>query len=196
MCGRYALFLNPELRDLFLEMQKNNQKFNTGEIFPTDKAPILMQEYNKLTPEAVKWGFPSYKGKGIIINARAETAPLKPMFRNCILSSRCVIPSSGFYEWSHDGKKTKYLFTLPKSSTLYMAGLFRKFGDETRFVILTTAANDSMAEVHNRMPVVLNRERMGYWVNDTTAALEILKETPPELMKTPEKDQNISNNKK
>ena len=185
MCGRYALFLNPELRDLFYEMQERGRKFKTGEIFPTDRVPVLMREYGKLEPEAVQWGFPSYRGKSVIINARAETAPQKPMFRSCISSGRCVIPSTGFYEWTHDGKKTKYLFRFPNSGALYMAGLFRVFDGEGRFVILTTGANQSMREVHNRMPVVLNKDNLNSWLDDTSAALNILREVPPELLKTP-----------
>lgn len=189
MCGRYVLFGSEELqeiRDIINEVQRKvNGEIKTGEIFPTDRAPVLIQRNGFLSPEAVTWGFPSFHGKGVIINARAETVPEKPMFRNCLATRRCVIPSTGFYEWSHDGAKTKYQFNLPGVSALYMAGLYNKFQGESRFVILTTAANASMADVHSRMPVVLDRVGVEYWMGNERAALELLSEVPPELIKTP-----------
>lgn len=72
-------------------------------------------------PELLAWGFPRFDKKGVVINARAETAPDKPMFRKCLEQRRCVIPSTGFYEWAAD--KTKYRFRLPGEDALYMAGL-------------------------------------------------------------------------
>lgn len=156
MCGRYILFSEPELREIreiIEEMQrKNNGTVKTGEIFPTDKVPILIPIQGTIQPEIFGWGFPSFRGKGVIINARAETVHEKPMFRNCLATCRCVIPSTGFFEWSHGGKRVKYRFNLPKTNALYMAGLYNEFQGERRFVILTTAANSSMAEVHDRMP--------------------------------------------
>lgn len=69
-----------DIRDIIEEVQRKvNGEIKTGEIFPTDKAPILIQQKGVMIPEAVKWGFPGFQGKGIIINARSETAPEKPM---------------------------------------------------------------------------------------------------------------------
>lgn len=188
MCGRYVLFGNEELqeiRDIINEVQRKvNGEIKTGEILPTDRAPVLIQKEGLLSPEAVIWGFPSFHGKGVIINARAETVPEKPMFQNCLASRRCVIPSTGFYEWSHDGQKTKYQFNLPGTRTLYMAGLYDIFEGKERFVILTTAANHSMADIHSRMPVVLDKERIKHWMDNKQTALDLLSEVPPELEKT------------
>lgn len=77
---------------------------------------------------------------------------------------RCVIPASGFYEWSTD--KRKCLFRLPDAQTLYMAGIYEQQQDECRYCILTTEANESVRGSHPRMPVVLQRERKslnGLW---------------------------------
>ena len=189
MCGRYILFSDAEMqdiRDIIDEVQrKTNGDIKTGEIFPTDKAPVLIQQQGIITPEAVKWGFPGFNGKGVIINARAETVQEKPMFRRSLLTKRCVIPSTGFYEWSHDSKKQKYQFNLPGTQSLYMAGLYNEFDGQQRFVILTTNANISMSEVHNRMPVVLNQDKMSRWLFDTQAAIDILSSTPPLLLRQP-----------
>ena len=189
MCGRYVLFGSEELqeiRDIINEVQRKvNGEIKTGEVFPTDRAPVLIQKEGLLSTEAVIWGFPSFHGKGVIINARAETVSEKPIFRNCLAARRCVIPSTGFYEWSHDGNKKKYQFNLPGTGTLYMAGLYNIFEGQERFVILTTAANCSMADVHSRMPVVLDQNRMDCWMNSKEKAIELLSEIPPELVKTP-----------
>lgn len=186
MCGRYVLFSDPELaeiREIIEEVQKQNPEIKTGEIFPTNSAPVLLQENGKLMPEAVKWGYPDFRGKGVIINARGETAPEKPMFRKSIEAKRCIIPSCGFYEWPHSGPKTKYQFNLPGEGVLYMAGLYNDFNGECRFTILTTAANESMQEIHNRMPVVLTRPEMDQWIDSYQGALDILQTGRPALVK-------------
>lgn len=186
MCGRYVLFSADEvqdIRDIIEEVQRKNQDIKTGEIFPTDSAPVLIQENGKLAPKAIKWGFPGFQGKGVIINARAETAPEKPMFRRSLQISRCLIPSCGFFEWTHSGEKKKYQFNLPGSSALYMAGLIGSFGGEQRFVILTAPANQSMIDVHSRMPIVLTRGEMQPWMESYQSALNVLQAKRPELIK-------------
>lgn len=189
MCGRYLLFSGEEaqdIRDILDEVQKRvNGDLKTGEIFPTDKAPVLIRQNGQLVPEAVKWGFPGFRGKGVIINSRAETAPEKPMFRRSLQAARCIIPSCGFYEWTHTGKKEKYRFNLPESSSLYMAGLIGEFSGEQRFVILTAPANSSMAEIHNRMPVVLKKSEIDLWMDSYQGALDVLQTERPELIKRP-----------
>lgn len=186
MCGRYVLLSDPEMaeiRDIIEEVQRKNPEIKTGEIFPTNSAPILMLNGDKLIPEAVKWGFPNFHNKGVVINARAETAPEKPTFRKSLESRRCIIPSTGFYEWSHSGPKTKYQFNLSGERVLYMAGLYNDFDGERRFVILTTDANASMQEIHNRMPVVLTHPEMEQWIGSYQGALDILQSSRPELIK-------------
>jgi putative SOS response-associated peptidase YedK len=189
MCGRYVLIGSEELqeiRDIINEVQRKvNGDIKTGEVFPTDRAPVLIQKEGILSPEAVIWGFPGFHGKGVIINARAETVPEKPMFRDCLVSRRCVIPSTGFYEWSHDCKKIKYQFNLPGAGALYMAGLYNEYQGENRFVIITTAANASMSAIHSRMPVVLDSNQMDRWMSSRETALDLLSEVPPKLVKRP-----------
>ncbi|OCN03390.1 hypothetical protein A7X67_10930 [Clostridium sp. W14A] len=188
MCGRYVLFSDPdlkEIREILEEVQRKNETFQTGEIFPTDKAPVLIRERGAVTPEAIVWGFPHRYNKGVIINARVETVRERSMFRRCLPSRRCVIPSTGFFEWSHDANKVKYQFNLPGTDALYMAGLYDEFQGEKRFVILTTAANFSMQDVHDRMPVVLDGNGRNRWLDDAQSAMELLNRVPPELARIP-----------
>ncbi len=184
MCGRYELYAdgNEELRKI---LDRTEGEFKTGEIFPTDRAPILIQQSGIIRPRAVAWGFPGFRGKSVIINARAETVMEKTMFRRCLERQRCIIPSSGFLEWSHDGEKVKYQFNLPGTEILYMAGLYQVFDGESRFVILTTAANKSMIEVHHRMPIVLNNEAKEHWMESPHEAEQILTKVPPMLVRQP-----------
>jgi len=187
MCGRYTIFSDTEqrdIRDIIDEVQRKvNGELKTGEIFPTDKAPVLIEQQNKITPELFTWGFPNFKSKGVIINARSETLMERPMFRGCLSSKRCVIPSTGFYEWTHTGEKEKYLFNLPDTQALYMAGLYNDFDGERRFVILTMDADSSMADIHNRMPLVLRNDEVNHWIRNQSEAFEILDRKRPLLEK-------------
>ena len=125
----------------------------------------------------MKWGY--LLPGTLVINARAETAAEKPLFRDSVRSRRCLIPSTGFYEW--DGQKRKYLFTLPREGALYMAGLYDRRGSEECYCILTTAPNASMRPIHDRMPLILTGEQRQRWLADADAATEILTVVPPEL---------------
>lgn len=186
MCGRYTFFTENELREIDDIIEKvNNEvqrdKMSTGEIFPTNIVPVLLPHKEEITPRLLTWGFPNFKNSGVIINARSETVHEKPMFRSSLASKRCVIPSTGFYEWDKD--KNKYLFHLSGSPMLYMAGLYHEFDGLIRFVILTTDANNSMAEVHKRMPIVLPKKRIEDWLFDNNAIHDILYSNHPELIK-------------
>lgn len=187
MCGRYSLFDeqdNEEIGKIIAEINRKypNHPIRTGEIFPTNTVPVLTTEGKDLTPKPLIWGFPKYASSGVIINARAETAEEKKTFRQSLFTNRCIVPSTGFYEW--DGQKKKYLFRLPGEQTLYMAGICKEYEGIQRYVILTTAANNSMKAIHNRMPVILPKDKMLMWTSDTVAALDYLHSEMPELVYT------------
>jgi putative SOS response-associated peptidase YedK len=185
MCGRYNFTV--EQSDEILEiLEKLNAKFQnkearTGEVFPTNLAPILIEEGKEVTPTLSTWGFPKFDAKGVIINARAETAFEKKTFRDSLVNRRCIIPSTGFYEW--DSEKQKFMFRLEGTNALYMAGLYSYYRDEMRYVILTTEANESMKDIHNRMPLVIPKEEIGTWITDNQATNDLLKRVPPQLIK-------------
>ena len=183
MCGRYNFTV--EQSDEILEiLEKLNAKYQgkkarTGEVFPTNLAPILIQEDNQVSPVLSVWGFPKFDQKGVIINARAETAFEKRTFRDSLLNRRCIVPSTGFYEWNSE--KEKFLFRMEGTNALYMAGIYTKYGEEMRYVILTTDANDSMKKIHTRMPLVIPKKEIETWVMDGSVTGELLKRVPPQL---------------
>lgn len=181
MCGRY-LFTDEQVEEIRHIAQEIDKKYNAGtwkqgEIFPSAKAPVLLERNGNIQPELLTWGY--QMPKSLIINARAETAGEKPMFRESVVAGRCVIPSTGFYEW--DKQKRKYLFNLPGEGALYMAGLYSIRNGNTSYVILTTEANESMREVHHRMPLVLEKKQVAPWLMQPEATVEFLHMTPPIL---------------
>jgi len=185
MCGRYQFSIDSSETLAQIAREIGRAEF-AGEIFPSSAAPVLRAENGEIHPALFDWGFPM-QDKRLLINARSETAAVKPMFRDSLKARRCVIPSSGFYEW--DAEKHKYFFQLPGDDTLYMAGIYDLREGKPSFCILTTAANPSMQEIHNRMPLLLTKEQVSDWIFDESAALQILNETPPELEKTSDEAQ-------
>lgn len=200
MCGRFN-FTDEQEEEIKAIIREVSARFGgkptkSGEVFPTDTVPIWTDEQDGIKYRPMTWGFPKWDGKGTIINARSETVTEKKTFRESILTRRCVIVSTGFYEWSHPVdkgvKKVKYLFRRPGDNVLYMAGFYKQFeGEDTpRFVILTTAPNDSMRDddnrdmlIHDRMPVILSKNECDAWIADNATMENVLYREGPELVK-------------
>lgn len=191
MCGRYYIESEDDLVEIRAIIQEVQDKLygkpeaaqlKTGEIFPTNIVPIITVDGGV----AMQWGFPKWDGKGVVINARAESANDKNMFRKSLQERRCVVPTTGFYEWRHEGgkNKEKYLFTAPGERMLYLAAIYNIFDGDIlpRFTILTTAANESMKPYHNRMPVLLGVGERDRWISDGNAADTILHRIPAQLV--------------
>ena len=165
MCGRYYIEIeDSELRSIIAQVEKN-AAVNTGEIFPTNNVPVMAPD-GCIT--VMRWGFPRFDGKGVIINARSETAASKAMFARSMKAGRCLVPASWYFEWEKRGaKKVKYALMPPGGSMLWMAGLsrFDLNTGELNFVILTRPAWDGISFIHDRMPVILPSERHDEWLN-------------------------------
>jgi putative SOS response-associated peptidase YedK len=188
MCGRYTIYTDADERELLeilrvIETQgkgKAGIDYKTGEIFPTDRVPLLMRGFNGgMNVTLSNWGF-TLRGSPII-NARRETVAEKPIFRDSLSTMRCIVPSTGFFEWNKS--KTKYLFNMPDVKMVYMAGLWRKYGDSTEFVIITAEANNSVSPVHDRMPLVLPSDKLENWLYDDENAFNLTGFRLPELIK-------------
>ena len=132
-----------------------------------------------LSARQLQWGFPGFDKGKLLINARAESVKDRPTFADSYAQRRCVLPAAGFYEW--DRKKEKVIFTLPDKPLLYLAGIFRPYGPEMRFVILTREANASMAPVHDRMPLILSNSEVEPWISDAAEADRLLAKQLPAL---------------
>ena len=177
MCGRYLFYADPELaeiRRIIEQIEAKGKSFASGENHPSQMAPAVFYDAGHWDADAFQWGFPQYQRSGVLINARSETVLEKPTFRDSFLHRRCVLPAAGFYEW--DSQKHRYLFTQAQTPLLYLAGIYRPLAGANRFVILTTAANDAMRPIHDRMPVTIAHERIMDWCRDEDSALKLIEE--------------------
>lgn len=199
MCGRY--FWTDDAEDAFEEdfpeLAGEAYELRVGDYTPGMKALAVIgkgssvhvnsQAENEdrkssdaeLGTELLQWGFPGFDKGKLLINARAESVKDRPTFADSYAERRCVLPAAGFYEW--DKKKEKVIFTVPESKILYLAGIYRPYGEEKRFVVLTREANASMAPVHDRMPLILSRAEVWPWVNGGSEADDILAKVLPLL---------------
>ncbi len=177
MCGRFTLFLDAEtLRDEFGLVEVPGDYTARYNIAPTMPLAVVTQAENRKV-EWMRWGLvPSWaKDPEIgnkLINARSETLLEKPSFRNAFHRRRCLILADGFYEWKRGEGKTPsipYYFRLADGKPFAFAGLWELWrspeGDELRTcTIITCAANELVAQVHNRMPVMLPADRSFDWL--------------------------------
>ena len=185
MCGRYYFSAEPsddKIRALTDMMDRRYPgAYKTGEIFPGDTAPAIIAIQSRIVSVPAIFGFPGFQGGKLLINARSETAAEKRTFANCLNERRVILPAMGFYEWSHDSQKVKYLFTLDALPVMYLCGLYQVFDGRVRFVILTRAANESMRDVHDRMPVIVDESGVRPYLTDRSAAEAIMASTAPML---------------
>ena len=158
-----------------------------GDVHPSDPAMVITGRKEVLHAEQMRWGFKSYQNNQLLINARSESALQKVSFRDSVSRRRCIIPAKHFYEW--DAQKNKVTFSWNESPVLYMAGFFNQFNGEDRFIILTTAANDSMKKVHDRMPLILPKEQIEEWIYNDEMVDKYLKTEPPMLTSYQEYEQ-------
>ncbi len=178
MCGRYYVDeeMAGEIERLVRSLDKSICPARRRDVFPSQNALILRSCGEGLSAEQMRWGFPGYNDRGLLINARAESALERKTFRECVRNRRCVIPARGFYEWNRE--KEKFRFERKTGGTLFLAGCFEEGKDRDCFVVLTTAANPSVLPVHDRMPLVLEKQEIDDWLLDDRAAETLLHKTP------------------
>ena len=185
MCGRYYFTTNSsdeKLNAISKAMEERYPgEYKTGEIFPGDIVPAVIDRMGKIVAVPAGFGFPGYQDNKLIINARSETAVEKKTFADNLRERRVILPASGFFEWSHDGKKTKYYFTVDSMQAIYLCGIYKIVDGKPRFVILTRAANESMIETHDRMPVIVGENSVRPYLTDRDAAMEIIATVAPML---------------
>ena len=188
MCCRYWTEESPELRVIVEEMNRSSlvRKWHNitavksyGEIRPTDVVPVIAPD--KSGRRAVyprKWG---YTGKGLLMNARAETAGQKPTFREDWEKHRCIVPASWYFEWEHrlgnDGKKytgDKYMIQPKGSAMTWLCGLYRIENGLPVFVILTREPGDEIRFIHDRMPMIMPEDLVNTWIRPDVTPEELL----------------------
>ena len=181
MCGRYYVDDDTakEIEKLVQNLDQSIKINRTGDIFPSQKAAVLRESETGLALDAMEWGFPKFDGKGLLINARSETALERKSFRDSIRQRRCIIPAKGFYEWNE--KKEKFSYERKDMRVLFMAGCYKRYQTQDCFVILTTEANTSVSNVHDRMPLILHPDELESWILDDQVTEYLLHKIPPLL---------------
>ena len=189
MCGRYFIgddsMSTAELQEIIDSLNRHSGKDAvkmSGEIFPTDTVPIIASNRSMVRSAfAMTWGYSLPDGKRVI-NARSESADIKPMFRDGMMQRRCAIPATNYFEWKRSGKdKTKYAIRPSIDGLMYMAGIYRVENGCPVFAVLTREPADSISFIHDRMPVILPSEMISDWINPKYKASEILAEAVTSL---------------
>ena len=185
MCGRYNFSTdNPDekMAALISMMERKYPgEYKVGDIYPGDTAPAIIAQGEKIVPVPAIFGFPGFQDGKLLINARGETAAEKKTFSESLRERRVILPATGFNEWSSD--KTKYLFSVGASTVFYLCGLYKIIDGKYRFVILTRAANESMVEIHERMPVIVAEHEVRPYLIDPIVAGRIIATAAPMLSK-------------
>ena len=177
MCGRFFVAEDAweKAAEAFPVLKNRQGDFRTGDITPGMTALSLAGNRGGLEAAPLLWGFPGFgKGRPLIINARTETAREKAAFADAFRQYRCVFPAGGFYEWTREDRQ-KVVFRNPDAPVMYLAGLYRPFGPEKRFVILTRPADEVMLPVHDRMPLILEEKDVEPWIFDRDSAENLMK---------------------
>ena len=195
MCGRF-IFTDPaKIKGLMPDVDIDQLRIEFSpnyNIAPSQNIPAILNDGSKKV-RLIRWGLvPSWaKDMSIgykMINARAETLTEKPAFKRLIKSRRCLIFTEGFYEWKKEGNaKQPYFIRMKDSQAFAFAGLWdiwEKDGDAlVSGTIITTAANTLVAEIHDRMPVILSPDSYGIWlVHESKDVLNLLKTFPAKEM--------------
>lgn len=177
MCGRFvAIITYEELRGIFNLIEAEIRPEPRYNVAPTQLVTLVRRTDNGNVLCHMKWGLipPWSKDASIAshtINARCETVAEKPSFRHAIKYNRCIIPISGFFEWTHSGgKKTPHYIYLTDGSPMGLAGIWEHWKspegeDLETFSILTTSANSLIQPLHDRMPVILQPSDYDLWLS-------------------------------
>ena len=192
MCGRYRLSRRKQIIEEYFDSNSEEQEWSPRyNIAPTQPVPVIRQNPKNPIRELslLRWGLiPSWAKESSIsakmINARSETAATNPAFRDALKFRRCLLPADGFYEWQRTGKTNQpYCFEIGEGELFAFAGIWDRWKDGGTTVetcsILTTTPNVVTSAIHDRMPVILDRDSYDLWLDpgmrDVTAASELLK---------------------
>lgn len=191
MCGRYTLTSKGDEVALLFDLEEIPNLAPRYNLAPTQEAAVVRVPAPgaRRHLDFLRWGLVPYwaedpKIGNRMINARSEGVAAKPAYRSSFRKQRCLIPTDGFYEWKKVGKlKQPYLIRRQDRLPFAFAGLWARWSPKTEggepletFTILTTDANDLIRPLHDRMPVILDRESFGLWLDPAVGDAERLQE--------------------
>jgi putative SOS response-associated peptidase YedK len=178
MCGRFSQQRPAsELAEIFSAEPLVDDPGPRYNVAPTDEALVVVQREERRAVTAYRWGLiphwaDSAKVGSRMFNARAETLTMSPAFRDSLRRKRCLVPVEAFYEWRREGAiRQPYTIARADGRPLVLAGLWDGWRDAATdtvrrtFTIVTTAPNETMATIHNRMPAMLADEDWATWLD-------------------------------
>ncbi len=187
MCGRFvgtfdAERLRSELIGVIGPLDLDDVVFRSFNVAPTTPVPVLVRERESVRVETMHWGLvPAWAGdtsrSSSMINARIETAGVKPSFRGLLARNRCLIPMNGFYEWARDtpGTPVPHFVSRPDGRLLLVAGLWTRsavLGGGASVTMLTEESRGALATIHHRAPVMPDDAAARRWLDPAPVALE------------------------
>ncbi len=177
MCSRYFLDADGNVIAYTFAVAADDRLLKRFNIAPTQLAPVVrVSKDGGRSIAMLRWGLVPYWAKDPavgtkMINARSEGVEAKPAFRAAVEKRRCIVPATGFFEWKGVARqKQPFAITLPDRHVFGFAGLWERWkpasGDAVEtFTIVTTDANDAVAQIHDRMPVILPKEAEEQWLH-------------------------------
>ncbi len=179
MCGRYATALTQAEWSGVFPVAPDTMEFPAPRynLAPTQGAPVIREQDGRFSLETLRWGLiPAWakspaEVKHNLFNARAEGVAEKPSFRNAFKSRRALMPASGFYEWRMlDGVKQPYYISRADGEPMVFAALWERWSRAEESldscVMITSAANGFMQQLHTRMPVILEKDEQQLWLHE------------------------------
>jgi putative SOS response-associated peptidase YedK len=205
MCGRFTLKRPERVNFHRIERSVFDGLVPRFNIAPSQNILAVVEHGSRREAKFLQWGLIPYWSKEpkAVINARVETIEEKASFKDSFQRRRCLIAADGFYEWERVGKISQpYYFQMKDGSPFAFAGVWDRWEDKSRSVtscaIITTTANELLAEIHNRMPVILPSESFDLWLSDASRAADLkdlLVPFPADLMTSHPVGYEVNNTK-
>ena len=178
MCGRNTLTENIKsiIKDFSIDSWDSKQIIPHYNIYPSSYTPVLISKNRIRIVKDMKWGLiPSWASNSSIgnqmINARSESILEKPSFQDLVNKNRCIIFSSGYFEWKIlNKKKQPFYITKSTNKILPLAGLWTTWESKKSeithsYAIITGKAQSNLEHIHHRMPIILRRNNIEKWIN-------------------------------
>jgi len=209
MCGRFAVTLpNDAMAQLFSARPANAlPEVPNYNVCPTNQVHLVRNLGEGRQLDALRWGFLPHWYKTetagpLLINARAETLAEKPAFRAACRERRCLIPATGFYEWTktQQGARLPWYIHRPDGAPIAFAGVWQDWGAEDArqgtCAIVTTPANQHLSSIHHRMPLILEAEDWPLWLGEAgKGAARLMKPGPEGVLSYHRVDPAVNSNR-